>query len=137
MHAPTQQFLSFRALGAPAVVVSLSLQGIFCIGNCSTVLLFPLLMYYFKLGVTGAAISTVISQWFSSCKNSCSTYDNNSRTSMAARQGPIAMVAHQICGSCVFASSVGLVYGSMKLKYLQDANVDEVVDLAHLALFDN
>lgn len=29
MHAPAQQFLSLRALGAPAVVVSLALQGVF------------------------------------------------------------------------------------------------------------
>lgn len=29
MRAPAQHFLSLRALGAPAVVVSLALQGIF------------------------------------------------------------------------------------------------------------
>lgn len=29
MHVPAKQFLSLRALGAPAVVVSLALQGIF------------------------------------------------------------------------------------------------------------
>lgn len=28
MHAPARRFLSLRALGAPAVVVSLALQGI-------------------------------------------------------------------------------------------------------------
>lgn len=33
------------------------------IGNLSAVFLFPLLMYYFRLGVTGAAISTVVSQY--------------------------------------------------------------------------
>ena len=32
-------------------------------GNFSAVLMFPLLMYYFGLGVTGAAISTVVSQY--------------------------------------------------------------------------
>jgi Na+-driven multidrug efflux pump len=32
-------------------------------GNFSAVLLFPLLMNYFGLGVTGAAISTVVSQY--------------------------------------------------------------------------
>ena len=31
--------------------------------NLSAVFLFPLLMYYFCLGVTGAAISTVVSQY--------------------------------------------------------------------------
>ena len=29
MHAPAQRFLSLRAIGAPAVVVSLALQGVF------------------------------------------------------------------------------------------------------------
>ncbi|XP_022748538.1 protein DETOXIFICATION 45, chloroplastic-like isoform X2 [Durio zibethinus] len=76
MHAPAQQFLSLRALGAPAVVVSLALQGIFrgfkdtktpvfClgVGNLLAIFLFPLLMYGFGMGVTGAALSTVLSQY--------------------------------------------------------------------------
>ncbi|GKF46964.1 hypothetical protein Tco_0136766, partial [Tanacetum coccineum] len=29
MHGPAQQFLSLRSLGAPAVVLSLALQGVF------------------------------------------------------------------------------------------------------------
>lgn len=33
------------------------------LGNLTAVFLFPLLMYYFRLGVTGAAISTVVSQY--------------------------------------------------------------------------
>ncbi|XWS67634.1 hypothetical protein CRYUN_Cryun04dG0022500 [Craigia yunnanensis] len=84
MHAPAKRFLSLRALGAPAVVVSLSLQGIFrgfkdtktpvfClgnvvasnagIGNLLAIFFFPLLMYGFGMGVTGAALSTVLSQY--------------------------------------------------------------------------
>ncbi|KAJ4715868.1 Protein DETOXIFICATION [Melia azedarach] len=76
MHAPSRRFLVLRALGAPAFVVSLALQGIFrgfkdtktpvyClgIGNLLAVFLFPLLIYYAQLGVTGAAISTVVSQY--------------------------------------------------------------------------
>ncbi|XP_024992132.1 protein DETOXIFICATION 45, chloroplastic isoform X1 [Cynara cardunculus var. scolymus] len=144
MHALAQQFLSLRALGAPAVVVSLALQGVFrgfkdtrtpvlClgIGNCLAIFLFPLLMYYFKLGVTGAAISTVISQYmitflliwhlnkravllpprlgalqfggymksggFLLGRTLAVLTTTTLGTSMAARQGPIAMAAHQIC----------------------------------------
>ncbi|XWS55168.1 hypothetical protein CRYUN_Cryun10bG0151800 [Craigia yunnanensis] len=76
MHAPAQQFLSLRALGAPAAVVSLALQGIFrgfkdtktpvfClgVGNLLAIFFFPLLMYGFGMGVTGAALSTVLSQY--------------------------------------------------------------------------
>ncbi|QCE01914.1 multidrug resistance protein [Vigna unguiculata] len=140
--APARQFLSIRAVGAPAVVLSLALQGIFrgfkdtktpvlCIGNFSSVFLFPLLMYYFRLGVTGAAISTVISQYIGTmlmiwCLNKQTellpprmgnlqfgSYIKSGGfllgrtlavlstitlgTSMAARHGPVAMAAHQIC----------------------------------------
>ncbi|XP_021285516.1 protein DETOXIFICATION 45, chloroplastic [Herrania umbratica] len=76
MHSPAQQFLSLRALGAPAVVVSLALQGIFrgfkdtktpvfClgVGNLLAIFFLPLLMYGFGMGVTGAALSTVLSQY--------------------------------------------------------------------------
>ncbi|KAG6653079.1 hypothetical protein CIPAW_05G050300 [Carya illinoinensis] len=76
MRIPAEQFLSLRAIGAPAVVVSLAIQGIFrgfkdtktpvlCLGlgNLSAVFLFPFLMYFLRLGVVGAAISTVVSQY--------------------------------------------------------------------------
>ncbi|XP_027369015.1 protein DETOXIFICATION 45, chloroplastic isoform X2 [Abrus precatorius] len=143
-HVPARQFLSLRAVGAPAVVLSLALQGIFrgfkdtktpviClgIGNFSAVFLFPLLMYYFQLGVTGAAISTVLSQYIGTilmiwCLNKRAellppklgdlqfgSYIKSGGfllgrtlavlttmtlgTSMAARHGPVAMAAHQIC----------------------------------------
>ncbi|KAI5432557.1 protein DETOXIFICATION 45, chloroplastic [Lathyrus oleraceus] len=141
---PAQKFLSLRAFGAPAVVLSLALQGIFrgfkdtktpviClgIGNLSAVFLFPLLMYHFKLGVAGAAISTVLSQYIGTllmiwCLNKRAVllppkmgnlqfggYIKSGGfvigrtlavlttltlgTSMAARHGPVAMAAHQIC----------------------------------------
>ncbi|KAJ6403054.1 hypothetical protein OIU84_015051 [Salix udensis] len=144
MRIPAERFLSLRALGAPAVVVSLALQGIFrgfkdtktpvfCLGlgNLSAIFLFPMLMYYLKLGVTGAAISTVVSQYLVTF---LMVWQLNKRvillppkvgelqfgvymksggfligrtlavlttmtlaTSIAARQGAVAMAAHQIC----------------------------------------
>ncbi|KAK8665230.1 hypothetical protein V6N13_005403 [Hibiscus sabdariffa] len=76
MHVPAKHFLSLRALGAPAVVVSLALQGIFrgfkdtqtpvfClgVGNVLSIFFFPILMYGLRMGVTGAALSTVLSQY--------------------------------------------------------------------------
>lgn len=76
MHGPAQKFLVLRALGSPAFVVSLALQGIFrgfkdtktpvlClgIGNLLAVFLFPILIYSCQLGMPGAAISTVVSQY--------------------------------------------------------------------------
>ncbi|XVF59878.1 hypothetical protein PTKIN_Ptkin07bG0311200 [Pterospermum kingtungense] len=76
MYIAAQNFLSVRAIGAPAVVVYLASQGIFrgfkdtktpvlCLGlgNLSAVFLFPLLMDYYGLGVTGAAVATVLSQY--------------------------------------------------------------------------
>ncbi|XP_039019262.1 protein DETOXIFICATION 45, chloroplastic-like isoform X2 [Hibiscus syriacus] len=76
MHVPAKHFLSLRALGAPAVVISLALQGIFrgfkdtqtpvfClgVGNVLSIFFFPILMFGFRMGVTGAALSTVLSQY--------------------------------------------------------------------------
>lgn len=144
MRVPAKQFLAVRALGAPAFVVSLALQGIFrgfkdtktpvfClgIGNFVAIFLFPLLMYYFGLGVSGAAVSTVISQylvafsmlWYLNqrvmilpprfAELQFGVYLKSGgfligrtlsvlctmtlATSMAARQGAVAMAAHQIC----------------------------------------
>ncbi|PSS36583.1 Protein DETOXIFICATION 45 like [Actinidia chinensis var. chinensis] len=144
MRIPAEQFLKLRAFGAPAVVVSLAIQGIFrgfkdtktpvlCLGlgNLSAVLFFPILMYYFRLGVTGAAISTIASQYivtilmiwylnkrtvllipevkdldfggylrsggFLLGRTLAAVMTVTLSTSMAARQGPLAMAAHQIC----------------------------------------
>ncbi|XP_048494405.1 protein DETOXIFICATION 45, chloroplastic-like isoform X2 [Beta vulgaris subsp. vulgaris] len=144
MRVPAQRFLSLRALGAPAVVMSLALQGIlrgfkdtktpvFCLGvaNLAAVFMFPLFIYYFQMGVTGAATATVVSQyigsflmiWFLSKRAillppklgdlNFGVYLKSGGfligrtlavlitmtigTSMAARQGPLAMAAHQIC----------------------------------------
>ncbi|XP_073033570.1 protein DETOXIFICATION 45, chloroplastic isoform X4 [Primulina eburnea] len=151
MRIPAQRFLLLRALGAPAFVVSLALQGIFrgfkdtktpviCLGfgNFTAVFLFPYFIYYCQMGVYGAAISTVISQYLVSFSM---IWNLNKRavllpptlgelqfgdylksggfligrtlavlltmtlaTSMAARQGPIVMAAHQICLQFVSAS---------------------------------
>ncbi|KAJ6692964.1 PROTEIN DETOXIFICATION 44 CHLOROPLASTIC-RELATED [Salix purpurea] len=121
MRIPAERFLSLRAFGAPAVVVSLALQGIFR-GFKDTKT---------PLGVTGAAISTVVSQYLVTI---LMIWQLNKRvillppkigelqfgvymksggfligrtlavlmtmtlaTSMAARQGVVAMAAHQIC----------------------------------------
>ncbi|KAM3223139.1 hypothetical protein ACQJBY_056852 [Aegilops geniculata] len=144
MYASARLFLSLRALGAPANVIMLAVQGIFRgfkdtktpvlfigLGNLSAVVLLPLLIYGFKLGITGAAISTVASQYiiaillmWSLSKRAVLLPPRMDQlefggylksggmllgrtlsilltmtigTSMAARQGPTAMAAHQIC----------------------------------------
>ncbi|KAK8617767.1 hypothetical protein V6N13_080673 [Hibiscus sabdariffa] len=76
MHVPAKHFLLLRALGAPAMAVSLALQGIFrgfkdtqtpvfClgVGNVLSIFFFPILMYGLRMGLTGAALSTVLSQY--------------------------------------------------------------------------
>ncbi|PIA46867.1 hypothetical protein AQUCO_01500420v1 [Aquilegia coerulea] len=101
------------------------------VGSLSSVFLLPTLMYSFRLGVIGAAIATVISQYIVTflmiwCLNKRAILlppkmENlhfggylksggfllgrtlailmtmTLGTSMAARQGPLAMAAHQIC----------------------------------------
>uniref|UniRef100_A0A2P2JZJ7 Protein DETOXIFICATION n=2 Tax=Rhizophora mucronata TaxID=61149 RepID=A0A2P2JZJ7_RHIMU len=144
MRIPAEKFLKLRAIGAPAVVIYLAIQGIFrgfkdtktpvmCLGfgNLSAIFLFPILMYSCWLGVTGAAISTVISQYavtfmmiwhlnkrtvlslpnlknmqfggylksggFLLGRTLAAVITITLSTSMAARQGALAMAAHQIC----------------------------------------
>ncbi|XP_010555177.1 PREDICTED: protein DETOXIFICATION 45, chloroplastic [Tarenaya hassleriana] len=144
MFVPARQFLMLRALGAPAFVISLALQGVFrgfkdtktpvyClgVGNFLAVFLFPLFIYQFQMGIAGAAISTVISQYtvavlmmwslnkrvillppkmgslkfgdyiksggFVLGRTLSVLMTMTFATSMAARQGTVAMAAHQIC----------------------------------------
>lgn len=153
MRVPAQRFLQLRALGAPAVVLSLAIQGVFrgfkdtktpvfCLGlgNLAAVFFFPILMYVFGLGVTGAAISTIASQYivtfamiwhlnkktilklprmkdlhfggylksggFLLGRTLAAVATVTLSTSMAARQGPIAMAAHQICLQVWLSSSL-------------------------------
>ncbi|KAG0583690.1 hypothetical protein KC19_3G155300 [Ceratodon purpureus] len=144
MRTPAMEYLALRGLGAPAVVIALAIQGVFrgfkdtktplyasVAGNFANIALDPILMFSFNLGVRGAAIATVVSQYliaglllwklnkrvvllpnrwkdlpFNRFLSSggyllgrtiaflmCFTL----ATSMAARQGPIIMAAHQIC----------------------------------------
>ncbi|XP_066394761.1 protein DETOXIFICATION 45, chloroplastic-like isoform X2 [Miscanthus floridulus] len=128
MHNPARLFLSVRALGAPAAVVSLAIQGL---GNISAVVLLPFFVYSLKLGLTGAALATIASQYvgmflllWSLSKRAVLLppkikdldfvgYIKSGGmllgrtlsvlitmtlgTAMAARQGTVAMAAHQIC----------------------------------------
>ncbi|XVF47392.1 hypothetical protein PTKIN_Ptkin03bG0105300 [Pterospermum kingtungense] len=73
---PAQQYLTLRSLGAPAVLLSLAMQGIFrgfkdtktplyatVAGDVANIILDPIFMFVFHLGVSGAAIAHVISQY--------------------------------------------------------------------------
>ncbi|KAK1572476.1 hypothetical protein Q3G72_033129 [Acer saccharum] len=76
MHGPAQRFLMLRAIGAPATVVSLALQVIFCgFKDTKTPVICGFLM-----GRTLAVLMTM-----------------TLGTSMVAHQGSNAMAAHQIC----------------------------------------
>lgn len=76
MLAPAQQYLILRSLGAPAVLLSLAMQGVFrgfkdtktplyatVAGDVTNIILDPIFMFVFRLGVSGAAIAHVISQY--------------------------------------------------------------------------
>nr|QBM79442.1 MATE12 [Rehmannia glutinosa] len=76
MSYPAQQYLKLRSLGAPAVLLSLAMQGVFrgfkdtktplyatVVGDSANIILDPIFMFVFKLGVRGAAIAHVISQY--------------------------------------------------------------------------
>ncbi|CAL9750853.1 unnamed protein product [Musa acuminata subsp. burmannicoides] len=76
MMTPACQYLTLRSLGAPAVLLSLAMQGVFrglkdtktplyatVVGDATNIILDPIFIFVFQLGVSGAAIAHVISQY--------------------------------------------------------------------------
>uniref|UniRef100_A0A0E0G3X8 Protein DETOXIFICATION n=1 Tax=Oryza nivara TaxID=4536 RepID=A0A0E0G3X8_ORYNI len=75
MLMPALKYLVVRSLGAPAVLLSLAMQGVFrglkdtktplyatVAGDATNIVLDPIFMFVFQYGVSGAAIAHVISQ---------------------------------------------------------------------------
>ncbi|KAK8984729.1 hypothetical protein V6N11_020045 [Hibiscus sabdariffa] len=71
-----EQYLTLRSLGAPAILLSLSAQGVFrglkdtktplyaiVIGDTANIILDPILIFTLHLGVNGAAIAHVVAQY--------------------------------------------------------------------------
>ncbi|KAG9449440.1 hypothetical protein H6P81_009405 [Aristolochia fimbriata] len=76
MLHPASQYLTLRALGAPAVLLSLAMQGVYrgfkdtktplyatVAGDLTNIILDPIFIFVLHLGVIGAAIAHVISQY--------------------------------------------------------------------------
>ncbi|KAJ6984835.1 hypothetical protein D5086_017983 [Populus alba] len=76
MLTPARKYLTLRALGSPAVLLSLAMQGVFrgfkdtktplyatVIGDLTNIILDPIFIFVFKWGVSGAAIAHVLSQY--------------------------------------------------------------------------
>ncbi|KAL0006825.1 hypothetical protein SO802_008327 [Lithocarpus litseifolius] len=76
MYVPATQYLTLRALGAPAVLLSLAMQGVFrgfkdtrtplyatAIGDGMNVVLDPIFIFVLHMGVRGAAIAHALSQY--------------------------------------------------------------------------
>ncbi|KAL5708274.1 Protein DETOXIFICATION 42 [Ranunculus cassubicifolius] len=76
MLTPAMQYLRLRSLGAPAILLSLAMQGIFrgfkdtktplyatVVGDVTNIILDPIFIFVFKWGVYGAAIAHIISQY--------------------------------------------------------------------------
>ncbi|KAI3826517.1 hypothetical protein L1987_00565 [Smallanthus sonchifolius] len=76
MLQPAQQYLKLRSLGAPAVLLSLAMQGVFrgfkdtktplyatVAGDVTNIMLDAIFMFVFGLGVSGVAIAHVVSQY--------------------------------------------------------------------------
>ncbi|CAN6282594.1 unnamed protein product [Urochloa humidicola] len=84
MMKPALQYLVLRSLGAPAVLLSLAMQGVFrglkdtktplyatVAGDAMNIVLDPIFMFVFQYGVRGAAIAHVVSQVFVTCTSCC------------------------------------------------------------------
>ncbi|KAF8042442.1 hypothetical protein BT93_A0923 [Corymbia citriodora subsp. variegata] len=76
MLTPAIRYLTLRSLGAPAVLLSLAMQGVFrgfkdtrtplyatVAGDLTNIVLDPILIFVCHLGVSGAAIAHVLSQY--------------------------------------------------------------------------
>ncbi|KAK4760040.1 hypothetical protein SAY87_023171 [Trapa incisa] len=76
MLNPAKKYLELRALSAPAVLLSLAMQGVFrgfkdtktplyatVVGDLTNIILDPILIFSCHLGVSGAAIAHVLSQY--------------------------------------------------------------------------
>ncbi|GAB2295534.1 Protein DETOXIFICATION 42 [Dionaea muscipula] len=76
MLKPALKYLTLRSLGAPAVLLSLAMQGVFrgfkdtktplyaiVTGDVANIILDIILIFKFKMGVSGAATAHVISQY--------------------------------------------------------------------------
>ncbi|XVE74223.1 hypothetical protein DITRI_Ditri11bG0181300 [Diplodiscus trichospermus] len=76
MLNPALKYLTLRSLGAPAVLLSLAMQGIFrgfkdtktplyatVAGDLTNIILDPIFIFALRLGVSGAAIAHVFSQY--------------------------------------------------------------------------
>ncbi|WRX25077.1 Multi antimicrobial extrusion protein - like 10 [Theobroma cacao] len=63
MRGPAEQFLSWRAFGAPPIVIALAAQGTFRAGNLLNAILDAILIFPIGFGVGGAAVATVTSEY--------------------------------------------------------------------------
>ncbi|CAL4972452.1 unnamed protein product [Urochloa decumbens] len=153
MMIPALRYLTLRALGAPAVLLSLAMQGVFrgfkdtktplyatVAGDLANIVLDPILIFGCRMGVVGAAIAHVLSQYlitlimlsklvrkvdvvppslgclklrrFLGCgflllaRVVAVTFCVTLAASLAARHGPTAMAAFQICSQVWLATSL-------------------------------
>ncbi|XP_062187492.1 protein DETOXIFICATION 42-like [Phragmites australis] len=153
MMIPALRYLTLRALGAPAVLLSLAMQGVFrgfkdtktplyaiVAGDLANIILDPILIFGCRMGVIGAAIAHVLSQYlitlimlsklvrkvdvvppnlkclkfqrFLGCgflllaRVVAVTFCVTLAASLAARHGPTAMAAFQICSQVWLATSL-------------------------------
>ncbi|GMI74135.1 FERRIC REDUCTASE DEFECTIVE 3, MANGANESE ACCUMULATOR 1 [Hibiscus trionum] len=76
MMKPAVKYLTLRSLGSPAILLSLAMQGIFrgfkdtktplyatVAGDVTNIILDPIFIFALRLGVSGAAIAHVLSQY--------------------------------------------------------------------------
>uniref|UniRef100_A0A453KE42 Protein DETOXIFICATION n=1 Tax=Aegilops tauschii subsp. strangulata TaxID=200361 RepID=A0A453KE42_AEGTS len=104
VRIPAEQFLTFRAYGAPPIIVALAAQGAFRglmdtktplyaigVGNLVNAILDAIFVFPLGLGVRGAALATVTSETIAVLLTMTLS------TSLAAREGPVPMAGHQLC----------------------------------------
>ncbi|KAF5947144.1 hypothetical protein HYC85_017372 [Camellia sinensis] len=129
MLNPARQYLTLRSLGAPAVLLSLAMQGVFrgfkdtktplyatLLGDGANIILDPIFIFVFRMGVSGAAIAHVLNlprtlveingtRFLLLMRVIAATFCVTLAASMAARLGSTSMAAFQICLQAILASA--------------------------------
>ncbi|KAL7097943.1 hypothetical protein ACP275_10G174500 [Erythranthe tilingii] len=135
MLKPALRYLTLRSLGAPAVLLSLAMQGVFrglkdtktplyatLVGDVANIILDPIFIFVFGFGVSGAAIAHVISQYLITLillvrlmkevnllpptVKELQLSRFLKNASLASKQGSTSMAAFQICLQVWLATSL-------------------------------
>ena len=130
MRKPAVSYMKWRAFGVPATTVLLVSNGIFrgrgdtktplyctAIGNIINIILDPILIFGFKMGLAGAGAASAISQWATSLPllyllNKTipfSIFNQNVKGSETTKSAKIALITYFKAGAMIFLRTIAKI----------------------------